>query len=122
VNHLVTYPTPVNFNYLYGFGSLIGVTLGIQIVTGLLLAMHYTPHVDYAFDSIEHIMRDVKGGWFLRYMHSNGGSMIFILLYSHMARGLYYQSYKHPREGVWYSGMVLFLLMAATAFLGYVLP
>ena len=121
-NHVVYYPTPINLSYLWSFGSLIGVFLGLQIVTGILLAMNYTPHIAYAFASVEHIMRDVPYGWLLRYMHANGASMIFIFIYAHMARGLYYQSYAHPRQEVWYSGVTLFILMAGTAFLGYVLP
>jgi quinol-cytochrome oxidoreductase complex cytochrome b subunit len=120
--HLVNYPTPLNINYFWSFGSLVGVTLGLQIVTGLLLAMNYTANIDLAFDSVEHLMRDVKYGWLLRYMHANGASMIFFLLYAHMARGLYYQSYKYPRTHVWMSGSLIFILMAGTAFLGYVLP
>lgn len=120
--HLVNYPTPLNINYFWSFGSMVGITLGLQIATGLALAMNYTAHIDHAFDSIEHIMRDVRFGWLLRYMHSNGASMIFFLLYAHMARGLYYQSYKAPRTHVWMSGSLIFILMAGTAFLGYVLP
>jgi quinol-cytochrome oxidoreductase complex cytochrome b subunit len=121
-NHLVNYPTPSNINYFWSFGSMLGICLGIQIATGLALAMNYTAHIEYAFDSIEHIMRDVRFGWLLRYMHANGASMIFFLIYAHMARGLYYQSYKEPRTHVWMSGSLIFVLMAATAFLGYVLP
>jgi quinol-cytochrome oxidoreductase complex cytochrome b subunit len=121
-NHLVNYPTPSNLNYMYGFGSLLGIYLGLQIITGIYLAGYYTPHVTYAFHSVEHIMRDVPGGWLIRYMHANGASMIFILMYTHMARGFYYRSYQAPRQSVWYSGVILFILMAGTAFLGYVLP
>ena len=121
-NHIISYPTPINFSYFWSFGSLIGITLGIQILTGIFLAMNYTPHIDLAFESIEHIMRDVSGGWFFRYLHANGASMIFILMYTHMLRGLYYQSYKRPRHHVWNSGVLIFVLMAGTAFLGYVLP
>jgi Cytochrome b subunit of the bc complex len=120
-NHLVNYPTPLNINYFWSFGSMLGVTLGLQIMTGLFLAMNYTPHIDHAFDSIEHIMRDVSFGWLLRYLHANGASMIFFLIYAHMARGIYYQSYKEPRQHVWLSGSLIFVLMAGTAFLGYVL-
>jgi quinol-cytochrome oxidoreductase complex cytochrome b subunit len=101
---------------------LAGVCLGIQIITGLLLAMHYTPHVDLAFSSVEHIMRDVKYGWLLRYMHANGASMFFIVVYSHIFRGLYYGSYMRPRGHLWSSGISIFFLMMATAFMGYVLP
>lgn len=121
-NHIVDYPTPTNLSYHYGFGSLAGVVLVIQIVTGIFLAMHYTPHVDYAFSSIEHIMRDVQYGWFIRYAHANGASFFFIVVYTHIFRGLYYGSYMYPREHLWCSGVIIFLLMMATAFLGYVLP
>ena len=121
-NHIVDYPTPTNLSYHYGFGSLAGVVLVIQIVTGIFLAMHYTPHIDYAFASIEHIMRDVQYGWFVRYAHANGASFFFIVVYTHIFRGLYYGSYMHPREHLWCSGVIIFLLMMATAFLGYVLP
>nr|YP_009647084.1 apocytochrome b [Chloroparvula japonica]QBX98763.1 apocytochrome b [Chloroparvula japonica] len=121
-DHLVDYPSPSNINYLWGFGSLAGICLLIQIATGIFLAMHYTPHVDLAFLSVEHIMRDVEGGWFLRYMHANGASMFFIVVYIHMFRGLYYGSYASPRELVWILGVVILLLMIITAFIGYVLP
>jgi ubiquinol-cytochrome c reductase cytochrome b subunit len=121
-DHLIEYPTPSNLNYWWGFGSLAGICLILQILTGIFLAMHYTPHVDLAFMSVEHIMRDVEGGWFLRYMHANGASMFFIVVYLHMFRGLYYGSYASPREFVWIVGVVLFLLMIITAFIGYVLP
>lgn len=121
-DHLIEYPTPTNLSYFWGFGSLAGICLILQILTGVFLAMHYTPHVDLAFLSVEHIMRDVEGGWFLRYMHANGASMFFIVVYMHMFRGLYYGSYASPREFVWIVGVVLFLLMIITAFIGYVLP
>ena len=121
-NHIIDYPTPVNLSYAWSFGALAGVCLVIQIITGLFLAMHYTPHVDLAFSSVEHIMRDVKYGWFLRYAHANGASMFFIVVYSHIFRNLYYGSYMKPREHLWCSGVVIFLLMMATAFMGYVLP
>lgn len=121
-DHLVDYPTPVNLSYLWGFGSLAGICLLIQIASGIFLAMHYTPHVDLAFLSVEHIMRDVEGGWFLRYLHANGASMFFIVVYIHMFRGLYYGSYASPRELVWIVGVVILLLMILTAFIGYVLP
>lgn len=120
--HIIEYPTPSNLNYLWGFGSLAGICLILQILTGIFLAMHYTPHVDLAFLSVEHIMRDVEGGWFLRYMHANGASMFFIVVYLHMFRGLYYGSYASPRELVWIVGVIIFLLMIVTAFIGYVLP
>lgn len=121
-NHLVKYPSPININYLWGFGSLAGVCLGIQIVTGILLAMHYVPNVSLAFSSVEHIMRDVNYGWLLRYAHANGASMFFLVVYIHMFRGLYYGSYMYPRQVLWISGVVIFILMMATAFMGYVLP
>lgn len=122
LNHLIFYPTPVSLNYLWGFGSLAGLTLGIQILTGFLLAMHYTPHVDYAFDSVEHLMRDVSNGWLLRYTHANGASMFFIAVYIHICRGLFYGSYNKPRRALWFSGILIFFIMILTAFLGYVLP
>jgi len=121
-SHIIDYPSPINLSYAWSFGSLAGVCLVIQILTGIFLAMHYTPHVDLAFSSVEHIMRDVNGGWLLRYMHANGASMFFIVVYSHIFRGLYYGSYMAPRELLWCSGVVIFLLMMATAFMGYVLP
>jgi ubiquinol-cytochrome c reductase cytochrome b subunit len=116
------YPVPRNFNWWYNFGVLAGVALMIQIITGIILAMHFTPNAGMAFDSVEHIMRDVNSGWFLRYAHMNGASMFFIVVYVHIFRGLYYGSYKPPREVVWLLGIVIFLLMMATAFMGYVLP
>ena len=116
------YPVPRNLNYWWNFGSLAGIVLVIMIATGIFLAMHYTPHVDYAFASVERIMRDVNAGWLLRYSHSNGASFFFIVTYIHIFRGLYYGSYKAPRELVWMLGLVIYLLMMATAFMGYVLP
>lgn len=121
-NHIVDYPTPANISYLWGFGSLAGLCLVIQIVTGVFLAMHYTPHVDLAFVRVEHIMRDVNNGWLLRYLHANGASMFFIVVYLHMFRGLYYGSYAYPRGHLWNSGVRIFILMMATGFIGYVLP
>ncbi|TVQ32216.1 MAG: cytochrome b [Geminicoccaceae bacterium] len=121
-NHLVVYPTPKNLNYWWNFGSLAGIMLIIQIVTGIVLAMHYVPHADMAFDSVERIMRDVNYGWLLRYGHAVGASMFFIVVYIHMFRGLYYGSYKAPRELLWMIGVVILILMMATAFTGYVLP
>ena len=121
-NHIVDYPTPGNISYFWSFGSLAGLCLVMQIITGILLAMHYTPHVDLAFISTEHIMRDVNNGWLLRYGHANGASMFFILVYVHIARGLYYGSYIKPREHLWGSGVLIFFLMMATGFMGYVLP
>ena len=120
--HIVDYPTPINLNYMWSFGATAGLCLVMQIVTGIFLAMHYTPHIDFAFNSVEHIMRDVNNGWFIRYLHANGASMFFITIYSHMARGLYFGSYMYPRGKLWISGVVIFLLMMATAFMGYVLP
>ena len=120
--HLIDYPTPSNISYWWNFGFLAGMCLGIQIVTGIALAMHYTPHVDLAFLSLENIMRDVNGGWLLRYLHANGASMFFIVVYIHIGRGLYYGSYAEPRGLVWILGTVILLLMMATAFMGYVLP
>jgi ubiquinol-cytochrome c reductase cytochrome b subunit len=121
-DHLVVYPAPSNLNYWYSFGSLAGICLMVQILTGIFLAMHYTPHVDLAFLSVEHIMRDVEGGWFLRYLHANGASMFFIVVYLHLFKGLYYGSYARPRELLWCVGVVILLLMIITAFIGYVLP
>ncbi len=123
INHnLRDYPTPKNLNYFWNFGSLAGITLVIMIVTGILLAMQYTANTDLAFDSVERIMRDVNNGWLLRYIHMNGASIFFIIVYIHMFRGLYYGSYKYPREILWMLGVVILLLMMATAFMGYVLP
>jgi ubiquinol-cytochrome c reductase cytochrome b subunit len=116
------YPVPRNLNYMWNFGVLAGAALAIQIITGVVLAMHYAANGAVAFDSVEHIMRDVNAGWFLRYAHANGASMFFIVVYLHIFRGLYYGSYKAPREMVWLLGVVIFLLMMATAFMGYVLP
>jgi ubiquinol-cytochrome c reductase cytochrome b subunit len=117
-----TFPTPRNFNYFWNFGALAMVTLMIMIATGIFLAMNYTPHTAYAFDSVERIMRDVNYGWLIRYVHMNGASMFFIVVFIHIWRGLYYGSYKAPRELLWILGVVIFLLMMATAFMGYVLP
>ena len=116
------YPTPKNLNYWWNFGSLAGITLVIMIVTGVILSMHYTAHVDHAFQSVERIMRDVNYGWLIRYIHANGASFFFIVVYIHIFRGLYYGSYKAPRELLWILGVVILLLMMATAFMGYVLP
>jgi len=121
-NHIIDYPTPINLNYFFGFGSLAGIMLVIQILTGIFLAMHYTPHIDLAFNSVEHIMRDVNNGWLIRYTHANGASFFFIVVYVHIFRGLYYGSYITPREALWCSGVIIFILMMATAFMGYVLP
>src|SRR5712671_1576257 len=121
-HELVVYPTPKNLNYWWNFGSLAGITLVIMIVTGVVLAMHYTPNADLAFDSVERIMRDVNYGWMLRYIHATGASMFFAIVYIHLFRGLYYGSYKYPRELLWILGVVILVLMIATAFMGYVLP
>jgi ubiquinol-cytochrome c reductase cytochrome b/c1 subunit len=118
----IDYPTPKNLNYWWNFGSLAGFMLVVMIVTGLFLAMQYTPHVDLAFTSVERIMRDVNHGWLIRYLHMNGASMFFVVVYVHIFRGLYYGSYKPPRELLWWIGLVILLLMMATAFMGYVLP
>jgi len=121
-SHIIDYPTPINLNYMWSFGSTAGLCLVIQIITGIFLAMHYTTHVDMAFNSVEHIMRDVNNGWLIRYLHANGASMFFIVVYCHIFRGLYYGSYISPRGRLWASGVIIFLLMMATAFMGYVLP
>ena len=118
----VDYPTPKNLNYWWTFGGILTFCLMTQIVTGIILAMHYTPHVDFAFDSVEHIMRDVNYGWLMRYIHANGASMFFIAVYIHMFRGMYYGSYKAPREVLWILGVIIYILMMAAAFMGYVLP
>ena len=120
-NHFHQYPTPSNLTYNWSFGSLLGIFFAIQIITGIILATHYTCHVDMAFASVEHIMTDVRNGYLFRYAHANGASLIFILMYLHLGRSLYYLSYlKKPL--LWWSGLVIFLLMMATAFIGYVLP
>ncbi|RMF11246.1 MAG: cytochrome b/b6 [Alphaproteobacteria bacterium] len=116
------YRAPKNLNYWWNFGSLAGFCLIVQIVTGIVLVMHYTPHADLAFDSVEHIMRDVNYGWLLRYIHANGASMFFIVVYIHIFRGLFYGSYRSPRETLWFLGVIIYLLMMATGFMGYVLP
>jgi quinol-cytochrome oxidoreductase complex cytochrome b subunit len=121
-HHMMDYPAPRNLNYAWNFGSLAGLALVIQIVTGIVLAMHYTPHTEMAFDSVERIMRDVNYGWLIRYIHSNGASFFFIVVYLHVFRGLYYGSYKAPREVLWWIGLVILLCMMGTAFMGYVLP
>ena len=121
-SYIVDSPQPANISYLWNFGSLLATCLGIQILTGVFLAMHYTPHVDFAFNSVEHIMRDVNSGYILRYTHANVASFFFIFVYCHIARGLYYGSYKAPRTLVWTIGVIILIVMMATAFLGYVLP
>jgi len=113
------FPMPRNVNYLWTFGGILTFFLVVQLLTGIVLAMHYVPHESMAFDSVEHIMRDVNWGWLLRYMHANGGSMFFLAVYIHILRGLYYGSYKSPREILWILGVFIFLAMMATAFMGY---
>ncbi|MFV1852644.1 MAG: cytochrome b [Thalassospira sp.] len=116
------YPTPKNLSYMWNFGSLAGFVLVTMILTGIFLVMNYTPHTDMAFDSVERIMRDVNYGWLIRYIHMNGASMFFICVFIHIFRGLYYGSYKAPREVLWWIGILILLAMMATAFMGYVLP
>ena len=120
--HLMDFPTPKNLNYWWTFGAILVMCLGIQIVTGIILAMHYTPHVSMAFDSVEHIRRDVNGGRMIQSFHAVGASMFFAAVYIHIFRGMYFGSYKAPREILWILGVLIFLLMMATAFMGYVLP
>jgi quinol-cytochrome oxidoreductase complex cytochrome b subunit len=120
--HLMDYPTPKNLNYWWTFGGILAFMLVVQIVTGIIMAMHYTPHVDLAFNSVEHIRRDVNGGRILQAVHAVGASMFFFAVYIHMFRNLYYGSYKKPREIIWILGVLLFVLMVTTAFMGYVLP
>lgn len=121
-HELTKYPTPKNLNYWWNFGSLAGITLMIMIFSGVFLAMHYEPNTKLAFDSVEYIMRNVNYGWLIRYLHANGATMFFIVVYIHLFRGLYYGSYKAPRELLWILGVIILLLMMATAFMGYVLP
>lgn len=121
-SHVIYYPSPITLTYAWSFGSLAGICLVIQILSGIFLAMHYTPDITMAFSSVEFIMRDVKNGWLIRYIHANGASMFFIVVYAHICRGLYYGSYMKPRELLWCSGVVIFFLMMGTAFTGYVLP
>ena len=118
----VAYPTPRNLNYWWTFGGILSLMLVVQLISGIVLVMHYTPNTALAFSSVEHIMRDVNWGWLIRYMHANGASMFFVAVFVHILRGLYYGSYKAPREILWILGVVIFLLMMATAFMGYVLP
>jgi ubiquinol-cytochrome c reductase cytochrome b subunit len=119
---MLTYPTPKNLNIWYTFGGILAIMLVFQILTGIVLAMHYVANDKMAFDSVENIMRDVNYGWLLRYAHANGASMFFLAVYVHIFRGLYYGSYKAPREVLWILGVIIYVLMIATAFLGYVLP
>ncbi len=118
-DQLQDFPTPRNLNYLWTFGGILTFFLVVQLITGIVLAMHYVPHESMAFDSVEHIMRNVNWGWLLRYMHANGASMFFLAVYIHIARGMYYGSYKAPREILWILGVLIFLAMMATAFMGY---
>ena len=121
-SHLTDYPTPKNLNYWWTFGGILTFCLLTQIITGIVLAMHYVAHADLAFASVEHIMRDVNYGWLIRYIHSNGASMFFLAVYIHIFRSLFYGSYKSPREIIWIIGLMIYLLMMAAAFMGYVLP
>nr|UEV87012.1 apocytochrome b [Grifola frondosa] len=121
-SYIIDSPEPANISYLWNFGSLLGTCLVLQILTGIFLAMHYIPNVDMAFTSVEHIMRDVNSGWAVRYTHANTASFFFIFVYFHIARNLYYGSYKSPRVLVWSIGVIILIVMMATAFLGYVLP
>jgi len=118
----IAYPTPRNLNYFWTFGAILTFMLIIQIITGVILAMHYVPTATLAFGSIEHIMRDVNYGWLVRYLHTNGASFFFLAVYMHIFRGMYYGSYKSPREVLWILGVIIYVLMMATAFMGYVLP
>lgn len=121
-SYLIKYPTPMNINYLWNFGFMSAIFLVIQIVSGLFLTFFFTPHVDLAFFSVEHIMRDVNYGWLIRYVHANGASFFFFLVYIHILKGIYYGSYYFPRTLVWFTGVIIYILMMGTAFLGYVLP
>ncbi len=118
----IDYPTPKNLNYWWTFGGILSFCLMAQIVTGVILSMHYTPHIDLAFDSVEHIMRDVNYGWLIRYSHASGASMFFLAVYIHIFRSMYYGSYKAPREVLWILGVIIYVLMMAAGFMGYVLP
>jgi len=120
--HIVDYPTPSNINYIWSFGSLAGLFLFLQIIVGILLVIFYTPQSLLAFSSTEYIIRDVNNGWLLRYLHSNIASFFFIFVYIHILRGLYFKSYFNPRKILWYTGLIIFILIIATAFIGYVLP
>ena len=122
IAHSAEYRVPKNLNYAWNLGSIAGIALILQIITGIILAMHYTPHATLAFDSVENIMRNVNYGWLIRYTHAVGASMFFLAVYLHILRGLYYGSYKSPREILWWFGILLFISMMATAFMGYVLP
>jgi ubiquinol-cytochrome c reductase cytochrome b subunit len=119
-SYMVDSPQPASISYMWNFGSLLGVCLVIQIITGITLAMHYTPNIDLAFISVEHIMRDVHYGWLIRYLHANVASFFFIFVYLHIGRGLYYGSYRAPRTLPWSIGVIILVLMMATAFLGFI--
>lgn len=119
---LIDSPLPYNINYFWNFGSLLGLNLFLLILTGLTLAMHYNPSIDFAFASVEHIMRDVNNGWLIRFSHANAVNMFFFLVYIHIGRGLFYGSYRAPRRALWIFGVIIFLFMVIIAFLGYVLP
>lgn len=121
-DYVVRYPAPINLGYWWNVGSMSAIFFGSQIITGIMLAMFYVPHTDIAFFSVDHIMRDISYGWFLRYLHANGASFFFFFVYIHIVRGLYFNSYKFPRTHIWTSGAIIYLLLMATAFLGYVLP
>jgi ubiquinol-cytochrome c reductase cytochrome b subunit len=114
-NNIINYPTPASINYFWSFGSLAAFCLLIQLITGIFLAMHYTPHIDYAFLSIEHIMRNVSNGWFLRYVHANGASIFFLIIFLHIFRGFFYGSFYKPRHFLWITGTFIFILMMASA-------
>ena len=118
-SYVVDSPQPSNLSYNWNYGSMLAICLGIQIITGVLVAMHYTPNIDLAFISVEHLIRDVNYGWFLRYLHANGASAFFIAVYCHIGRGLYYSSYKGPRTAPWTIGVIILIVMIGTAFLGY---
>ena len=120
-NYIVDYMTPSNINYLWNYGFLLAMVLILQIITGITLAMHYIPEIQLAFISVEHIMREVNYGWFIRYLHANGASFFFLFVYIHIGKALYYNSYKAPRILVWSIGVIIFILMIVTAFLGNVL-
>ena len=121
-DHLIKYPTPINLNYMWNFGFMAGIFLMVQIISGIFLTFFYTPHIDLAFFSVERIMRDVNYGWFIRYIHMNGASFFFFVIYMHVLKGMYYGSYYFPRTLVWFTGCIIYIFLMATAFLGYVLP
>jgi ubiquinol-cytochrome c reductase cytochrome b subunit len=121
-SHLIGYPTPSNLNFLWSFGSISGLVLVIQMISGIFLSMHYTPHIALAFSSIEFVMRQVEFGWFFRNTRANGASIFFGAIYLHLARGIFYRSYSYPRGSLRVSGVVIFILVMATSFLGSVLP